>query len=202
MPARYKTLVVKALPARAARHLFYGPMGQENLAQGLPGKGSPKGVGRYSWAVLEYEMKGWARVNNRRQVGSYTGLCPGVHRSDNRGREGSINRCGNPIVRWILIEMVYKRTSTKAGEPRREPSITSSGHKTLAFRLKAFGPESRVLPALRRTPGPLRTRCWSHSWPGQIPHRSRRRWQTGRSSAPTPLRRSVGCRGQSMGPSR
>src|SRR6516165_8381579 len=60
----------------------------------------PKGVGRYSWVVLEYEMKGWARFNNRRQVGSYTGLCPGVHRSDNRGKEGSINRCGNPIVRW------------------------------------------------------------------------------------------------------
>ena len=59
----------------------------------------PKGVGRYSWVVLEYEMKGWARFNNRRQVGSYTGLCPGVHRSDNRGKEGSINRCGNPIVR-------------------------------------------------------------------------------------------------------
>ena len=68
----------------------------------------PKGVGRYSWVVLEYEMKGWARFNNRRQVGSYTGLCPGVHRSDNRGKEGSINRCGNPIVRWTLIEMVWR----------------------------------------------------------------------------------------------
>jgi transposase len=68
-----------------------------------PESSLPKGVGRYSWAVLEYEMKGWVRFNNRRQVGSYTGLCPGVHRSDNRGKESSINRCGNPIVRWILI---------------------------------------------------------------------------------------------------
>jgi transposase len=31
-----------------------------------------------------------------------------VHGSDNRGKEGSINRCGNPIVRWILIEMVWR----------------------------------------------------------------------------------------------
>lgn len=68
----------------------------------------PKGVGRYSWAVLEYEMKGWARFNNRRQVGSYTGLCPGVHLSNGCGKEGSINRCGNPIVRWILVEMVWR----------------------------------------------------------------------------------------------
>jgi Transposase IS116/IS110/IS902 family len=36
-------------------------------------------LGRYSWVVLEYEMKGWARFKNRRQVSSYTGLCPGVH---------------------------------------------------------------------------------------------------------------------------
>jgi transposase len=68
----------------------------------------PKGVGRYSWAVLEYEMKGWARFGNRGNVSSYTGLCPGVHQSDGRGKEGSINRCGNRVVRWILIEMVWR----------------------------------------------------------------------------------------------
>src|ERR1700731_3295802 len=44
----------------------------------------PKGVGAYSAAVLEYEMKGWGRFNNRRQVASYTGLCPGIHQSDGR----------------------------------------------------------------------------------------------------------------------
>ena len=53
-------------------------------------------------------MKGWARFNNRRQVSSYTGLCPGVHLSNGCGKEGSINRCGNPIVRWILVEMVWR----------------------------------------------------------------------------------------------
>jgi transposase len=68
----------------------------------------PKGVGAYSAAVLEYEMKGWERFNNRRQVGSYTGLCPGIHQSDGRGKEGSINRCGSPVVRWTLVEMVWR----------------------------------------------------------------------------------------------
>jgi transposase len=82
----------------------------------------PKGVGRYSWAVLEYEMKGWARFHNRGQVSSYTGLCPGVHRSDNRGKEGSINRCGNPIVRWILIEMVW-RLGGLAARLSTDPSV-------------------------------------------------------------------------------
>jgi transposase len=68
----------------------------------------PKGMGAYSAAVLENEMKGWARFENRRQVASYTGLCPGIHSSDGRGKEGCINRCGNRIVRWTLVEMVWR----------------------------------------------------------------------------------------------
>jgi transposase len=68
----------------------------------------PKGVGAYSAAVLKYEMKGWERFSNRRQVASYTGLCPGIHLSDGRGKEGSINRCGNRTVRWTLVEMVWR----------------------------------------------------------------------------------------------
>src|ERR1700757_4393594 len=76
--------------------------------EALAPKSLPKGIGRYSWAVLEYEMKGWGRFSNRRQVSSYTGLCPGVHQSDQRAKEGCINRCGNRVVRWILIEMVWR----------------------------------------------------------------------------------------------
>jgi transposase len=68
----------------------------------------PKGMGSYSAAVLEYEMKGLARFSNRRQLSSYTGLCPGVHLSDGRGKEGAINRCGNRIVRWTLGEMMWR----------------------------------------------------------------------------------------------
>jgi transposase len=68
----------------------------------------PKGVGAYSAAVLEYEMKGWGRFDNRQAVASYTGLCPGIHLSDDRGKEGSINRCGNKVVRWSLVEMVWR----------------------------------------------------------------------------------------------
>jgi transposase len=66
----------------------------------------PKGVGAYSAAVLEYEMRGFERFSNRRQVASMTGFCPGIHQSDGRGKEGSINRCGIGIVRWTLVELV------------------------------------------------------------------------------------------------
>jgi transposase len=68
----------------------------------------PKGVGAYSAVALEYELKGLARFKTARALSSYTGLCPGIHSSDRRGKEGSINRCGNAAVRWNLVEMVWR----------------------------------------------------------------------------------------------
>jgi transposase len=68
----------------------------------------PSGVGALSWITLELEIRGWDRFKNRRQVASYTGLCPGIHNSNGRGMEGSINRCGNSVVRYTLIEMVWR----------------------------------------------------------------------------------------------
>src|SRR5258705_4350120 len=70
----------------------------------------PIGVGALSWITLELEIRGWDRFQNRRQIASYTGLCPGIHNSNGRGREGRINRCGNSVVRYTLIEMVWRMT--------------------------------------------------------------------------------------------
>ena len=61
-----------------------------------------------SWVILSREIIDWQRFHNRRQVGSYTGLCPGVHLSNGRGRQGKINRCGNPRVRHALCEMAWR----------------------------------------------------------------------------------------------
>jgi transposase len=68
----------------------------------------PKGIGALTWVILAREICNWARFRNRRQVASYTGLCPGVHKSDGKGREGSINRCGNRAVRTALVELVWR----------------------------------------------------------------------------------------------
>lgn len=71
-------------------------------------KDLPRGIGALTWVILAREICDWARFRNRRQVASYTGLCPGVHTSDGRGREGSINRCGNRAVRTALVELVWR----------------------------------------------------------------------------------------------
>jgi transposase len=68
----------------------------------------PKGVGALTWVVLAREILDWNRFKNRRQVASYTGLCPGVHLSDGKGHEGAINRCGNRAVRCALVELVWR----------------------------------------------------------------------------------------------
>jgi transposase len=68
----------------------------------------PKAVGALTWVLLAREICGWQRFKNRRQVSSYTGLCPGVQQSGGRKRDGSINRHGNPRVRALLIELVWR----------------------------------------------------------------------------------------------
>jgi transposase len=45
----------------------------------------PIGVGALSWVILERELRGWDRFHDRRQIASYTGLCPGINRSNGRG---------------------------------------------------------------------------------------------------------------------
>ena len=67
----------------------------------------PKAVGALTWVLLWREMY-WRQFKNRRQVGSYTGLCPGVYQSGAQQRNGSINRYGNPRVRALLIELVWR----------------------------------------------------------------------------------------------
>ena len=68
----------------------------------------PKAIGALTWILLLREVCDWGRFRNRRQVSSFTGLCPGVHQSGARRRDGSINRYGNARVRALLIELVWR----------------------------------------------------------------------------------------------
>ena len=68
----------------------------------------PKAVGALTWVMLTREICDWARFKNRRQVASYTGLCPGGYQSGGTRRDGHINRHGNPRVRHLLIELVWR----------------------------------------------------------------------------------------------
>jgi transposase len=67
-----------------------------------------KGLGSLTSAILESEVLDWNRFQNRRQVGSYTGLCPSENSSGAQRKQGSINKHGNPRVRHHLVEAAWR----------------------------------------------------------------------------------------------
>lgn len=77
------------------------------LQQAAPA-GLPAGLGPMTWELLHREVGDWHRFRNRRQVASYTGLCPSEHSSGQSRLQGCINRHGNPRVRHLLIEAVWR----------------------------------------------------------------------------------------------
>jgi len=66
-----------------------------------------KGIGELSLAKIEAEIGDWKRFANRRQVASYTGLCPGVSGTGGKFTNLSINRCGNRRLRSVLVELAW-----------------------------------------------------------------------------------------------
>jgi transposase len=68
----------------------------------------PKGLGEITVVTLAGEVCDWGRFNNRKQIGSYTGCCPGEHSSGGKQRMGSIDRMGNGRVRCLLVEAVWR----------------------------------------------------------------------------------------------
>jgi transposase len=68
----------------------------------------PKGLGKLTYEVLEREVADWNRFDNRRQVASYTGMCPREDSSAQRRFQGSISKHGNPRVRTVLVEAAWR----------------------------------------------------------------------------------------------
>jgi transposase len=68
----------------------------------------PRGVGALTYVTLSREILDWRRFKNRRQVASYTGLCPGISQSGGKSRDGCINRCGNRAIRHALLELTWR----------------------------------------------------------------------------------------------
>jgi len=68
----------------------------------------PLGLGKLTSEILEREVADWNRFKNRRQVASYTGLCPREDSSSTRRFQGSINKHGNRRLRPALIECLWR----------------------------------------------------------------------------------------------
>jgi transposase len=70
--------------------------------------GLPVGLGEMTSQILEREVADWNRFQNRRQVASYTGLCPREDTSSDRRFQGAINKHGNRRLRPALVEGAWR----------------------------------------------------------------------------------------------
>ena len=76
--------------------------------QSAAGPDQPRGLGAMSSVVIDREIANWHRFRNRRQVGSYTGLCPGEHSSGNTRLQSCVTKHGNPRLRAALVELAWR----------------------------------------------------------------------------------------------
>lgn len=88
---------------------------------------APRGVGALTWITLLLEVVDWKRFENRRQVASYTGLCPGEHSSGDNKRELSIDKHGNPRVRHLLIEAAWRLLRWQPQYPPLQKLLAANG---------------------------------------------------------------------------
>jgi len=77
----------------------------------------PAGQGKMTGVILAREVCDWARFNNRRQVSSYTGLCPGEYSSGGKRTTGSVTKHGNPRLRAALVELAWRMVRFQPAYP-------------------------------------------------------------------------------------
>ena len=108
----------------------------------------PHGLGKLTSVVLSREVCDWKRFRNRRQVASYTGLCPGEHSSGNKRVQGSVTKHGNPRLRASLVELAWRLVRFQPTYPpvqQRLPILAKGARATGAQRKKAIVAVARHL---------------------------------------------------------
>jgi transposase len=77
------------------------------ISSGAP-KVRPKGLGGLTCEIVEREVIDWKLFTNRRQIGSYTGLCGGISSSGKSQRLLPITKHGNVRLRTALVELAWR----------------------------------------------------------------------------------------------
>jgi transposase len=99
----------------------------EEVEELAAGQLIPKGVGAFTSAVLGSEILDWNRFHNRREVGSYTGLCPSEFSTGKSRKQGSVTKCGNRRVRHQLVEAVWRLQQWQPAYPPLAKIRAASG---------------------------------------------------------------------------
>jgi transposase len=65
------------------------------------------GIGLSGSWLLVYELFGWRKFNNRRQVGAIVGLTPTPYQSGDDSHEQGISKAGSKVLRRMLVELAW-----------------------------------------------------------------------------------------------
>jgi len=109
---------------------------------------APRGLGKLTTTVLTHEVCDWRRFKNRRQVSSYTGLCPGEYSSGSKRVQGSVTKHGNPRIRSALVECAWRMVRFQPQYPpvkKRLWLLAKGARATGAQRKKAIVAVARHL---------------------------------------------------------
>ena len=108
----------------------------------------PSGLGKLTQVVISREVCDWQRFQNRRQVSSYTGLCPGEYSSGGKRVPGAVTKHGNPRLRCALVELAWRLVRFQPQYPpvaKRLAVLGQGARATGAARKKAIVAVARQL---------------------------------------------------------
>jgi transposase len=103
----------------------------------------PKGLGATSWRIIKGEVRDFGRFNNRRAMASFTGLCPSESSSGSRRLQGSVNKHGNPLLRYLLVEAAWRLL-------RWQPDWHAWKKRRPAFQQAGAGRRKQIVLAMAR----------------------------------------------------
>jgi transposase len=106
LPAWMKELLGNSQPILLALQQRIGALTLQ--LQTAAASNQPRGVGAMTSVIIDREIGDWHRFNNRRQIASYTGLCPGEYSSGNTRLQSCVTKHGNPRLRAALVELAWR----------------------------------------------------------------------------------------------
>jgi len=106
LPAWMKELLSNSQPLLLALQEKIGALTLQ--LQAAAAAKQPRGLGQMTSMIIDREIGDWNRFNNRRQIASYTGLCPGEYSSGNNRLQSCVTKHGNPRLRATLVELAWR----------------------------------------------------------------------------------------------
>jgi transposase len=106
MPRWMKELLANSQPILVALQQKIAALTVQLQSAAAPEQ--PRGLGKMTSVVIDREIGDWNRFNNRRQIASYTGLCPGEYSSGNTRLQSCVTKHGNPRLRAALVELAWR----------------------------------------------------------------------------------------------